>query len=255
MVRFSGSNEVTSDWLIEVAKGNVTGYSIVNKFGHNPDIDAGVITDIWDYGGLYTYPTVAAVNYISSDNILDTQIITVEGLDANWEFQRVNVVLDGQNKTQIGTTETWMRVFKAYNSDSTEFSGTVYIYENDTVVLGVPQTDAAIKAFLSTTAQQTEMALYTIPANKTGYLIQKRWSLNDSGSTRAIVTMMVREFGGIFRSKGLNALKNSGVSLIEIDYPLPLVIPEKSDILMRCRETTSNNTGITGHFSILLVDT
>lgn len=182
-------------------------------------------------------------------------MITVEGLDENWNLQTVIIALDGQTKTQIGTTETWMRVFRAYNSDSTEFQGTVYIYENDTVVLGVPQTATAVKATINTNFQQTYMAIYTIPAGKTGYIIQKKWSLNDAGSTtRAIVEMKICNFGGVFRSKELDSLRNNGVSMVLIDYPLPIKVTEKSDVKLVCMETSSNNTDITGYFSILLVD-
>lgn len=45
----------TIDWLIEVAKGNVPGHSLVDKFGRNPDIDtASGFEAIWNGGGDYT---------------------------------------------------------------------------------------------------------------------------------------------------------------------------------------------------------
>jgi hypothetical protein len=46
----------TTDFLIEVAKGNVEGHSIITKFGENTDIDILTTPEsIWDGGGLYTW--------------------------------------------------------------------------------------------------------------------------------------------------------------------------------------------------------
>jgi hypothetical protein len=46
------------DFLIEVAKGNVAGHAIVNKFGRNPDVDTGTDPeDVWTQGGVWAAPT------------------------------------------------------------------------------------------------------------------------------------------------------------------------------------------------------
>jgi len=246
----------TTDFLIEVAKGTVLGHSFVQKYGRNSDIDTATDPeDIWEYGGTYTFPTVAAINYISSSDNTDTQQITVQGLDADYNFQSITVDLVGQTKTQIGTGETWIRVFRAFNSDSTEFAGQVYVYEDDTVSGGVPQTASKVKATILAANQQTYMAIYTVPAGKTAYLLQKAYSMNDNNAnTRAMIDLKIREFGGVFRSKELDAIRNEGTSLYQFTFPTPLQIPEKSDILIQCRETSTNDTDITAYFNLLLVD-
>ena len=246
----------TTDFLIEVAKGTVLGHSFVQKYGRNSDIDTATDPeDIWEYGGTYTFPTVAAINYISSSDNTDTQQITVQGLDADYNFQSITVDLVGQTKTQIGTEETWIRIFRAFNSDSTEFAGQVYVYEDDTVSGGIPQTASKVKATILAANQQTYMAIYTVPAGKTAYLLQKAYSMNDNNAnTRALIDLRIREFGGVFRSKELDAIRNEGTSLYQATFSTPLTIPEKSDILIQCRETSTNDTDITAYFNLLLVD-
>lgn len=247
-----------TDFFFEVAKGTISGHSIVNKYGNNPDIDTGTDPeDIWTYGGKYTYNDTPSIQYISSDDATDLGMeITVEGLDENWREQSVTVQLDGQNQTQIGTGERFVRVFRAYNSGPLEFAGNVLIYDDTvaSVTLGVPSPATSVKAELPAAYQQTYMALYTVPAGKVGYIIEKAWSLNDaSTSTRAIVELKTRNFGGVFRSKELDSLRSNGTSLTEVRHLAPDAIPEKSDIQMICKETSNSNTNLTAYFSVLLV--
>ena len=92
-MRFTGSNLAnccsggaggfSEEFLISVAKGDVSGHSLVFKYGRNGDIDTGSDPeDIWTYGGTYTYNNTPSIQYISSDDATDLgQIITVQGLD------------------------------------------------------------------------------------------------------------------------------------------------------------------------------
>ena len=50
---------------LRVSQGAVAGASSLSKFGYNSDVDTGEET-IWTQGGLYAYPSSAAVVYISS---------------------------------------------------------------------------------------------------------------------------------------------------------------------------------------------
>ena len=249
----------TTDFLIEVAKGTVLGHSFVQKYGRNPDIDTATDPeDIWTYGGLYTYNDTPSIQYISSDNALDVGMeITVEGLDENYNEQSVTVLLNGQAQTQIGTGELFVRVFRAFNSGPIEFAGNVLIYDDTvtSVTLGVPSPSTSVKAEIRALDQQTYMAIYTVPAGKTAYLLQKAYSMNDNNAnTRGIVDLRIRELGGVFRSKELDALRNEGTSLYQFNFPLPFKIPEKSDMLLQCREASTNNTDMTAYFNLLLVD-
>jgi len=255
------------DFLIEVAKGNVAGSSLVSKFGQTPDIGtASDPQDIWDFGPTlqrYVYPSAAATLYISSSDNNDTEDINVQGVDASWDHQAQTQTLVGQTKTEIGTGLTWFRTYRAKNIGSADLAGTVYIYEDDTITAGVPDTDAKVKAVIRPTVEasihnnQTQMAIYTIPLGKTGYLFDWGASVNRtgvSGNKEAALVLSVRSFGGIFQVKQNVTLNNEGTTVRDREWRGPLVIEAKSDILVTCLEVVSNSTGISSWFDLLLVD-
>lgn len=260
----SGSNLLlTGDFLIEVAKGQVQNHSLVFKYGRTPALDsADAPADVWTYADTaadYTYPTVAATNYISSSDNADTTEVTVEGLDADWKPQSATVTLAGNTKTEIGTGLTWMRVFRAYNSGSSSIAGTVYVYEDDTTVVtpGVPDTPSKVKAQILAVDQQTYMALYTVPDGYTAYFLGGAVSLitGASASKSATVELMTTNGNGIFLSKELIELVSNGSSTFNQDLHAlgPLAIPARTDIKARIRTIGANGTGITVYYGILLV--
>jgi len=249
-----------TNFFLEVAKGNIAGHTTVHKFGRNDEIDTGTDPeDVWTYGGLYTYNDTPSIQYISSDNALDIGMeITVQGLDENYEEQSVTVLLNGQTQTQIGTGETFVRVFRAFTSGPTAFAGNVLIYD-DTVVsvtLGVPSPTTSVKAEIRAVDQQTYMALYTVPAGKTAYFMQHSSDITkpNSSAQNAVMDIRIREFGGVFRSKQLDGLTTDGSSSFDFVYTLPETIPEKSDIRMQVRSVSTNDMGVSSTFVLILVD-
>ena len=271
-MRFTGSNLAnccsggaggfSEDFLISVSKGDVSGHSLIFKYGRNPEIDTGSDPeDIWTYGGTYTYNNTPSIQYISSDNALDIGMeITVEGLDENYEELSLTVVLNGQNQTQIGTGETFVRVYRAFNSGPTQFAGNVLIYDdtNGGVVGGVPTVTSSVKAEIRATDQQTYMALWTVPAGHTAFFLGGAISITTGASSgkSAQVELRTRPFGGVFLSKELIGLSSTGSSTFSQDLNAlgPLRIPEKTDVQARAREVSANDTGVSVYFSVLVVN-
>lgn len=271
-MRFTGSNLAnccsggaggfSEDFLISVAKGDVSGHSLVFKYGRNDDIDTGSDPEeIWTYGGTYTYNNIPSVQYISSDDATDLgQIITVEGLDENYEELSLTVVLNGQNQTQIGTGETFVRVYRAFNSGPTEFAGNLLIYDdtNGGVIGGVPTVTSSIKAEIRAIDQQTYMGLWTVPADHTAFFLGGAISITTgaSSSKSATIELRTRPFGGVFISRELIGLSSTGSSTFSQDLNAlgPFRIPEKTDIQTRAREVSANDTGVSVYFSVLVVN-
>jgi hypothetical protein len=215
----------------------------INKFGTNPACGTGG-EDIWDVGGVETLPTAGVSHSMSSEAAGQTQTIRIQGLDGNWEFQSVDVALNGQNKAAIGT---FSRIFRAYQvSSGATPTGDVWIYEtDDTVVGGVPQTASKIHGYLDTTSRpvnQTRKASYTVPANKKVLVYSMTVELGSvtSGSARTCGVSLKTSQLGIgadrnnpawtpFRERALFTV--STVSAIsEHQWRHPVVCDELTDI-------------------------
>ena len=127
----------------DIALGLVDGYSAINKFGANPDIDtASDPEDVWDYGGKYTFSTVANINQLSSSSNSDIGDITVLGLyvvvvtndddevKTNWNDISQTVKLNGQTNVFLATN--LIRVYRMYNADSNNYDGEIYLCTGNT---------------------------------------------------------------------------------------------------------------------------
>jgi len=250
---------------LAIAKGDVTGHTFVHKFGNAPDFDTGdgEIT-VWDGAEddtdwenmVYNYSTTAAIDSISSSSAADTQDIVVQGLDANWELTTQTVTLNGQ--TRVALTTNLIRVFRAYNDNSTDLAGHVFVYENDTLTGGVPDDPELIRAIIDPSNQQTEMAVYTIPAGKTGYM--RDWYMATSGGSKSsnyVFKLKSRNFGKIFRTKHTSALEALAPVPYQHKYEEPEVFQEKTDIEMTVESIASPaaaGNSVSAGFDIVLVD-
>ena len=208
------STKYLNDQGIDIARGLVAGVSCVNKFGyHGGDVTASTVETVWDGNAsteIMPYPSAGVITI--SDNTDDTgESVVVEGLDADYNLQSETVTVGGTGAL------TFSRVFRAYMA-STENTSDVGINQGGTFT-------ALIKAGLG----QTQMAVYTIPAGKMGFLTKIHGSSDRSTGNPAVqFRLKVREFGSIFRIKGTYG--TAGGNQFDYEYPLPLMIEEKSDI-------------------------
>ena len=249
---------------LAIAKGEVVGTTFVHKFGNAPDFDAadGEIT-VWDGAedGMawelmgYVYSVTADIDSISSSDTSDAQEITLTGLDINYLEVTQTAILIGQTRVALKTD--LIRVYRAFNSSSVNLSGHVMIYVNGALSGGVPTTNADIRAIIDPVNQQTEMAVYTIPAGKTGYM--RDWYGATSGANRDSnypLKLVSRDFGGVFRVKHNSAISDAGTSNHQHNYQEPEIFLEKTDIEMRATVTAAGVTGASfaAGFDIVLVD-
>jgi len=238
---------VQEPYQLQVSKGQVAGALSVYKFGYNPDIN-GTEETVWSQGGNVVWPAAAFTAFISSSSTADTgagtgaQTVTVEGLDENYVAQSVTVTMNGQTQVQIGDASGWIRINRAFvataGSGSTT-AGTVYIAATG-VSSGVPT--GTVYASIAD-GNQTQMAVYTVPASHTLYLDDLIFTAAISQANNyATVKLNTKDFGSnVFRTKFINVLQSN--ELI-IDFEFPLAIPEKTDI--ECRAVTSNTNNQIG---------
>jgi len=95
------------------------------------------------------------------------------------------------------------------------------------------------------------MAIYTVPAGKTGYLM--RLDVTAANTSTGEFKLFCREGGtGSFNLKHVAEVNGTG-GAYRLDYPIPQQLPEKTDIDARII-TLANNGRYTCTFDILLVD-
>lgn len=228
-----------------ISGGYITGHSFNHKFGAVPSLSTNTTGTVWDVDDtLYPWTaldTPAVVN-VERNNIADDgYTVTVQGLDADYNFVEDTIIINGANT--LGTVE-FKRVNRAFVSNGGS-SNTGNIDIEAGAAGGT--TVARITADLG----QTLMAVYTVPAGYTGYLYKGTATAQAGADGTGF--MMVRYFGqDTFRVGHTFEVDGDGGQYL-YDFTFPIPVPEKSDIDVRIA-TRSNNGRYTAAFDILLVE-
>jgi len=241
---------------IPISAGEVDGYSAIHKFGRNPNV-GNVPETIWMYGGIYQYldvgsdSTVYAYSASSDDGPGNdgAHTVTVQGLDNDFNLIEETITVNG-----AASTASFLRVYRAFVATA----GALATNDGDVLIStaasggGTVLADIGVIGSGTTTGLgQTQLALYTIPAGKTGYLTT--WNIGVAPMNNSVtVTLLARELGGPsapFRSKDI--VDTVGGYTTQ-NYSIPIRFPEKTDIEVRgCGDTGSV---ISSSFDIILVD-
>lgn len=233
-------------FYLEIAQGVIAGYSHNHKFGAVPTLSNNTVGSIWDVSDtLYPFDALGAggVVNIKRNNGTDNGItVTVQGLDPDFNFVEEDIVISGPDN--LGST-LFTRVNRAF------ITGTGITTNAGNIDIEAGVAGGTIVARISAGYGQTLMAVYTVPANKTMYLLNLTSTASDDSD--ATVLLMKKEIGSdIFRIMSTFELQQRGGGY-EHSFNIPLSVVEKTDIDMRAI-TRSNNKRITGTFDMILVD-
>lgn len=234
-----------ADFNLNVAKGLIPGHSILSKFGQNTDIGTGAYEDIWDNGGVYTYPTngTAPITHLIGHDVADTEPIEAQGLDINGTLTLQTITLTGLTAVAL-TTPLW-RVFRLKNVGTSDLVADVCAIDTG---------DTIDYACIDNGNNQTLMALYTIPLGHTGYLLQGSNSIIGTNRGYSIDgKLLMRPYGSVFQLKKTFGLNSEGTGFILMPQPLPGKIPSLTDIRISAISSASGG-GLNSTFEILLVE-
>ena len=248
-----------ADFLVEVGRGNIPGYSFNRKFGQIDSVQASTPADVWEYGitsgaEKYTFSTTDDIDTISSSDAGDAQDVIVDGLDINGDEVIQTATLDGQNKVSL-TTPLW-RFNRAYNDNAIDFSGNVYVYVDGAITNGVPNVVTTVRGFILAGKGQTNQSIFTVPNAKTALLFGEEISLTKAGGATVVAADFeekMREFGKVFRNKEFFTLISSGTSSKNYNFPVPLEIIGKTDILPSVN-VSANGVGASWAYTMLIID-
>jgi hypothetical protein len=218
-----------------IRRGDFPALSGIDKFGYLPTATSSYKT-IWDGDNVYTYPSAATtMNVISSAGASDDGItIYIEGLDSGYNIISETVTLGDDSAGGTATTQEFYRIYRAYNTSNTNLTGNVTI-----------QQDAVVYAKIFAEHQQTNMAVYTIPKGKRGYLITGNISVEKNQPV--VAKLMTRKIGGVLRTTGI--VSTFGVPF-QRKWELPPVLPAGTDIEIRAKAGAT--TSIAAGFEIVL---
>ncbi len=225
----------TEPFELQVARGQILYHKSQFKFGFNPDVD-NTLETVWAQGGLYSYLSTGTTLYISSSSTADdaastgARSATVSGLDVNYNEVSVTVDLDGQNGVQLGST-SWLRIFRVIvrsAGSGGQNAGVLYVGSEASPSSGVPTNKYATVAIGD---NQTVMALWTVPAGYTAYLLQTDITLATTQNNKyCTVHLVARPEGEVFQVKDKFVKSESSTHQ---EYTIPLKFTEKTDIEVR----------------------
>ena len=208
------------DFQLQVARGQVSGHSVVNIYGYQPAV-AQTFIPIWENATAYVYP-VAATQMNLAGTAGDTASILISGLNANYRPISEPVVMNGA--TPVTTVNSYLRInsMQVTAGSATNPAGVVTLKD---------LTNTTIYAQINAGVGRTQAAIYTVPAGYTYFL--QRVVVNTSLNGNNFAT---------YQNKTVNS--NGVVTLTQqapfaIVYEALRIVPrpfvEKTDIQLQCK--------------------
>lgn len=238
---------------LNIACGCVPGHKHKRRFGKNPDVSITSFETIWNGGNGYSgFNATAAEPVTIMSTSTDDSIMGI-GL------QKVRLIGLGDDYTEL-VEEVWL-------SGTTPKLSTNSFVRLDTVVgisagstgnnigtITIAQsiTTANVFGIIPPGYNTTMIAAYTIPAGKTGYLFSQSATISNKNAAVIDIRIKSRQYGGVFVVGGEAALNSAGTSFINLDFEVPISLPEKTDILIEAE--ASHSCAVSAFMDIILVD-
>ena len=225
----------------QIARGLLRGSSSIHKFGAVPQMSINTTGTCWDKNDtLYPWSALTSASVLTAQAVNasdDGKILTVEGLDSNYEPQTDTITLSSSGTAS--TTKQFLRVYRGYISTGANNVGAIDVRIGATTVL-----------YINIGLAQTLMLVYTVPAGKE--LLLLKGACTSQAGADASGFFYVRFFGQTaFRIQ--HTFEVSGSDGYDYKFEVPFRVPEKTDIDFRLT-TRSNNGRYTAAFDGVLVD-
>lgn len=212
------------------------------KFGENLDIDAGVSETVWATGGNETYQTTNAIDTIVSDNAGDTQDVIIEGhtiSGSDLTFSSQTATLNGTTNVTLSTPLA--RVTRLENNDSTDFAGTVTVFENGGTT------------HLTSIGNGSQKCSTSLSSVDYWIITQLTFSVRRSNTAKVDFELQIKKSGKTFLTKfGGEASDTTGTIVVKFDQPI--IAPPNSDVRMIATSNAANTeveASIHGYLAII----
>ena len=239
-----------------------TGIGNINKFGRNPAVATGDEV-IWD-GSTATWaaPTAAGVHAIISDDPNDaaagTGALTVEvyGLDPNYNLQNETVTLAALDPNSanvaVNTTNSYTMIHRMTVATAGGGGANVGVI----TATFDPNTVNTVTAQINAGNNQTLMAIYMIPGDKTGFITNYYATVNKDATpgtaAAANIELWVKPIGEVYQLKHILGVNTAGTSSLTHHFGIAKHIDAKSIILMEADPEAAMD--VSAGFDLILVD-
>jgi len=253
----NGVRNDIKDFFIEVSQGNIAGHSFVHKFGGNNNIPDNTWELISVLGGTTSFRSSPSTVRIKSGGDIEDNIagsgarsIVVIGVDDTL-LEATEIIVTSGTSASLETTTSFWRLYRAYVNEVGDYGGTnlggITIEDSGGV---------ADMIKISNGLGQTQYAAYTIPSNKTGYLLGVHLTVDSN--VKADFRLMAREnMNNVVSEIASNRLKFYWGSVSGVVNYLPkspeLILNGNTDIWLEARGN-GGTTQVSANFEILLVD-
>ena len=235
-----------------IPMGVFPGVGCINKFGRNILVTDAADEEVWDGAAPYVFPATALMTKLSQttdQTAMRAQTIEIEGLDGDMAYVKQNVVLDGTLTTTAVTLGTALkRVFRMRCLSAVVGDSPIRLHNT------AENQDYAI---ILAGANQTQMAMYSVPTGKKAYMTGYYATINPGvGNPTAlnIAIYVVDNANGYAKQ-----LKHSvGLDLdftahIQHDFKPYIEIPAQADVYV-VASPTGANADVQAGFDLIVVD-
>ena len=262
---------VAEPFLLQVQKGMIPGHSMVFKYGSQYSLPADVQVDVWEFGGIETTAQIytplsedGEELFISSSVDTDDHEISIL-LNDREESHEFLVPLNGQTPVQIiapdGET-LWTACNRIFNNNGTITDGNIYVATAGDLTAGVPDDKTTVKGYMGTPTtgrynQQTKQAIFTIPRDSWGYLLDVIGAVARKQAGEVVMTSVFMgydqelEANKVFRDQPDIMLNTAGQSAFTVPAHMTPLPPGSMFKITANADTAT--IGCTGIFNMLLV--
>ena len=231
----------------------------LRKWGQRDSTDGTNDTEIW------TSPPAQEVHVagnqidtISSSDAGDTQVVKIEGhtrsaLTGDLTFVVQTATLQGQSKTTLSTP--LHRVTRLYNTGTTDFTGTIQVYEDTALTGGVPTDTDKIHIQTEAGENQSEKAATSLSSQDYWIITHVGGSVaSKTGNPIVDIDLQYREAGKVWRKLFEFTVATQGSTTHSQAFEPPVIIPPNADVrLVAAASTNAEVNGyINGHLAVIL---
>jgi len=257
----SGAPSITRDFILQVQRGEVDGWSAVSKFGHRDSVSTSVDEIIQSNATVYTGLITAAraVRVKAGGDANDTNSsgtgarkIIAQGLDDSYVEAEEEITLKGALVSDP-TSTLFTRIYRSWVHPSGTYHTGNGTAGANVGAIEIENTDGVGMAHIRAGEGQTQMALYSVPAGKTAYVYAIRF-FPDSTKTMVGKFWQRQNIDDVSGDVSAKRLVHQYDGL-QAPFVVPIitlhVFPEKTDIWITGQAVTTTGS-MSGEFDLLL---